>query len=291
MARRALEIGAGVAAATAEGLPVAFCTLTMRHHQGDSLAKLWNGLRAGWSRATSGRAWKEDRESFGVEGYVRVVESTHGRNGWHVHVHALIFAEGISSEPELVRLMEPMWQRWSAGLQSVGLLAPLPVGSEWHLVGGDLSGTALGEYLAKGAGAAGAIGMELTQTQSKVARSVHSTDSHWQVLRDGPVNGEVAGLRLWREWEKASKGKRQIAWSQGLRERLGLVLEEKSDDEIAGEELGTSDDTVVWITRPGWSALVREPELIGPTLTAAESMTARDFSVWLWAHGIEHRRA
>jgi Replication protein len=290
MARRSLEVGAAVAAAGAEGLPVAFCTLTMRHSKNDRLATLWAGLAKGWGRATSGCKWDAQRTEFGVVGYVRVVEVTHGKNGWHVHVHALIFAEGFAEPGGLDGLMEPMWGRWSAGLQSQGLAAPLPVGSEWHVVGGDLSGTALGEYLAKGAGAAGAIGAELTQTQSKIARSVHSTDSHWSILRDGPVNGEVAGIRLWREWEKASKGKRQIAWSRGLRDRLGLLLEEKSDEDIAAEEIGSRDDTVVWITRNGWAALVRQPALIGQVLTAAEGHDTAGFSAWLWRNGIEHRR-
>ena len=290
MARRSLEIGAAVASAGSENLPVAFCTLTMRHSKGDHLAKLWDGLGKGWGRATSGVKWKRDREAVGLEGYVRVVEATHGVNGWHVHVHALLFAWGFERSGALDELMVPMWERWSAGLQSQGLRAPLPVGSEWHVVGGDLSGTALGDYLAKGAGAAGAIGAELTQTQSKVARSVHSTSPHWSLLTDGLVNGEVGPSKLWREWEKGSKGRRQIAWSRGLRERLGLVLEEKSDDEIAAEEIGSNDDTVVWITRPGWACLVREPHLIGQLLTEAEARSQADLSAWLWAQGIDHRR-
>ncbi len=290
MARRSLEIGAAVASAASERLPVAFCTLTMRHDRNDSLAKLWGGLAKGWRRSTSGKAWMNAKDAHGIEGYVRVVEVTHGRNGWHVHVHALLFAYGFDDRGGLDRLMVPMWDRWSAGVQSVGLRAPLPVGSEWHVISGDLSGTALGDYLAKGAGAAGAIGAELTQTQSKIARSVHSTSAHWQLLNDGPVNGEVHALPLWREWEKVSKGKRQIAWSRGLRERLGLVLEVKSDEEVAAEELGAVDDTVLWITRPGWWALIGEPRLIGETLTAAENMSTSDLSAWLWQHGIQHRR-
>lgn len=291
MARRALEVGAAVASAGAEGLPVAFCTLTMRHGRSDSLRRCWDALAQGWGRATSGRAYAADRIGFGVEGYVRVVEVTHGRNGWHVHVHALLFAHGFGTDDDLEDFMRPMWDRWSRGVQAAGMKAPLPVASEWHRVGGDVSGTALGEYLAKGAGAAGALGMELTQTQSKVARSVHGTDPHWIILRDGPVHGEVSALRLWREWETASKGRRQIAWSQGLRERLGLVLDEKSDDDIAAEEVGQSDDTVVWITRPGWASLVASPWLIGDVLSLAETMTTDGLSAWLVAHGIEHRRA
>jgi hypothetical protein len=290
MARRALEIGAAVAAAGAVGLPVAFCTLTMRHGRSDSLAKCWDALAAGWGRSTSGCKWDADRRAFGVRGYVRVVEVTHGRNGWHVHVHALLFAHGFTSDDDVDDFMRPMWGRWSKGVQSAGMRAPLPVASEWHRVGGDLAGTALGDYLAKGAAAAGSIGAELTQTQSKVARSVHGTDSHWSILRDGPVNGEVAALARWWEWERASKGRRQIAWSQGLRDELGVGIVEKSDDEIAAEQVGTDDDTVVWITRPGWAWLVANPSMIGPVLTSAENMGVAEFSAWLWSHGIEHRR-
>ena len=290
MARRSLEIGAAVASAHSEDLPVAFCTLTMRHSKGDRLDKLWGGLAKGWRRATSGKHWQAQKVEAGHVGHVRVVEATHGRNGWHVHVHALLFAHGFAQSGGLDALMVPMWERWSAGLQSQGLRAPLPVGSEWHVVGGDLSGTALGDYLAKGAGASGAIGAELTQTQSKVARSVHSTSPHWTLLTDGLMNGEVGPAKLWREWEKASKGRRQIAWSRGLRERLGLVLDEKSDEDVAAEELGSNDDTVVWITRPGWWFLVNEPHLIGQVLSAAESMSQGDLSAWLWTQGIDHRR-
>jgi Replication protein len=290
MARRSLEIGAAVAQAQALGLGVAFSTLTMRHKRGQKLAQLWDGLAKGWGRCTSGKQWVAERDTAGLWGYVRVVETTHGRNGWHVHVHSLFIGENLQTDGDVEALMAPMWGRWSRGLQSAGLDAPLPVGSEWHLVdGGHLSGTALGEYLSKGAAASGAIGAELTQTQSKLARGVHSTRSHWQLLEDGPVNGEVAGLRLWWEWERASKGRRQIAWSQGLRQALGLGVEQ-SDEDIAGEQLGTADDTVVWITRLGWASIVARPQLIGELLTAAERLSTSELSAWLDGHGVGHVR-
>lgn len=287
MARRSLEIGAAVAQSHALGLGVGFSTLTMRHHRSQKLSQLWDGLAKGWGRCTSGKQWVAERDAAGLWGYVRVVETTHGRNGWHVHVHSLMIGEHLQSDADLEALMSPMWQRWSRGLQSAGLDAPLPVGSEWHLVGGDLTGTNLGEYLAKGAAASGAIGAELTQTQSKIARGVHSTNSHWQLLEDGPVNGEVAGLRLWWEWEKASKGRRQIAWSRGLREALGITAE-KTDEEIAAEQLGTRDDTVMLITRMGWASIVQRPHLIGELLTAAEHLAPSDLSRWLDQHQVEH---
>jgi hypothetical protein len=287
MARRALEIGSAVAAAQAGGLHVVFLTLTMRHRQGQRLGMLWDALAHGWERVTSGRRWVADRERWGVIGYCRAVETTIGTNGWHVHVHALLFLD--VERPNVDALCDSMWERWSAGLTARGLAVPLRHASEAHLVTGDLSGTALGDYLTKGVAAAGALGMELTQTQSKVAQGVHKTRPVWSLLDEGALEGEAAPLRLWHEWERASKGRRQIAWSRGLRDLLGLSVAERTDEEIAGEQLGSEDDTIVTITRHGWASLVQRPELIPDVLNTAEAMGPQGLSAWLDGHGIEHR--
>ena len=131
--------------------------------------------------------------------------------------------------------------------------------------------------------------MELTQTQSKVARGVHKTVPVWELL-DGAIDGEVAPLRLWREWERGSKGRRQIGWTKGLRERF-RIGQELSDEEIAAEELGRVDDTVVWITKGGWGQLIRRPWLIPEVLNHAERLDGAGLSAWLYSEGIEHRRA
>lgn len=287
MARRALEIGSVVAAASAEGIPIGFCTLTLRHGRKDALRDTWDGVAKGWSRATSGKGWALDRQLFDVLGYIRVQEVTYGRNGWHPHVHALFIGEGFRSESDLEEFMGRLWKRWSAGVQSAGLRAPLPQASDSRIVGGDLYGTKLGEYLAKGAGAAGSIGMELTSTQSKIARARHSTHSVWELL-DQAIDGEVAGLARWWEWEKASKNRRQISWSRGLRDRFALE-NEKTDDEIADEELGSVDDTLVVIRREGWATLVQQPLLIPVVLQVAEESPTK-LSAWLTGHNIEHWR-
>jgi hypothetical protein len=288
MARRALELGTVVATAHAEGIPVAFGTFTVRHHKRQSLALVWDGVAKGWKRVTTGKTWTLARESYGIEGYARVQEVTYGQNGWHPHVHSLFMGEGLDTEGDIDRFFGPLWKRWAAGAASVGLDAPLPVGSEWHRVNGDVSGTKLGDYLSKGYDAAAAIGMEMTQTQSKVARAVHKTHPTWELMTDA-INGETRGLNLWWEWEKASKGRRQIAWSRGCRERFGLTKAEQSDDEVAGEVIGTASDAIVHITRQGWSDLVREPALIPQILDNAENSGQAGLSAWLNAHHIQHR--
>jgi len=66
---------------------------------------------------------------------------------------------------------------------------------------------------------------------------------------EGVSCGEVSSIELWREYADTMKGRRALEWSRGLREALALG-EEKSDDELAAEEVdGQAVDVVpvdVW---------------------------------------------
>ena len=292
MQRRALEIGCAVAAAHSRGLGVVFETLTLRHFAHQRLVPLWDCVGHSWNRVTAGKGWTSDVAEFGIVGFVKTVETTVGRNGWHPHVHALIFGHELDAS-NVDELGERTWRRWASGAKSRGLDAPQPQASDWQFVGGDLSGTKLGKYLAgitiDKEATAGALGMELTQTQSKVARFRHSTITQWELL-DSAIDGEVDALRLWGEFERGSKGRRQISWSKDLRALLGLDVVEKSDEDIAAEELGSRDDSVVCITPEGWSRLVARPWLLPEVLNKAESLGPEGLSGWLQSEGIDHWR-
>lgn len=118
--QRSAEIARAVRRCQEDGGQTFFLTLTLRHRVSDELADLWGLLGKGWRavvgcEAWSGRAPRErahksgarrlvpgvmgDRERFGIAGVVRVVEATvsrpgSGGHGWHLHVHALLFAAG-----------------------------------------------------------------------------------------------------------------------------------------------------------------------------------------------------
>lgn len=289
-ARRCVEIGCVVAQALAEGLSVVMLTVTLRHDRGQKLAPLWDALATCWKRATGGKSWTLAVDRFGVVGYVKAVEVTHGGNGWHPHVHAVLICRAGLTDREIEELCSGLWQRWASAARSQGLASPLMHASEWHRVSADGSaGTSIGDYLAKGVMAAGSIGMELTQTQSKIARSVHSTRSLWDVCTAAVTNGEAADVRTWMEWERASKGRRQIAWTKGLRERFALAPE-VDDETIAAEEVGTEGDTVCWITRAGWSSMVRRPELIPVVLDVLEAGGWPALESLLTENGIGYER-
>ena len=282
---RAVEIGTVVHQAAAQGFDVAMMTFTIRHDRSQALRPLWDAVAGCWHSTVNRRGWDLDVARHGVEGWVRANEVTWGlANGWHPHVHALVIAApGFDVEA----LGTSMWRRWASAAERAGLDAPLIRGSEWHRVTGAEASSTMGEYLSKGPDAAGAVGRELVASTGKTARSRHSTITPWQVLKEFIDNGEVHMGKTWGEWELASKGRRQLGWSKGVRDRFGVGAE-RADEDIAGDELGSADDTVCVITPKGWDSLVKRPWLIPKPLEVLELEGWDALQTWLLANGVEY---
>jgi hypothetical protein len=254
MARRQLEIGAAVEQWEEQGGSVAFGTQTMRHWSGHRLEDLWACLSKAWQRVIGGKAWKTAKKRYGIAGWLRVVEVTFGLNGWHVHVHYLLFLESVTVATDLDALKRSMFGRWSSALRSLGLPAPLLNSQDLRVLDGPAD-EALAGYFTKAVHSAKRIGLELTSSQTKTARGVHKTRSVWDFLDDVLDLGDADALQHWHEWQRGSKGRRQLTWSKGLRELLGLRYE-KSDEDVAAEELGSKVDDLVIITAAGWRTVI-----------------------------------
>jgi Replication protein len=221
-------------------------TLTMRHHSGHKLTDLWTALSAAWRGVISGKQWMADQELGGLLGWVRVVEATHGRNGWHLHVHALICWKESVSLQLAQEIGHRMWQRCTRVLERKGL-------TSWKHRGGvdvrmaTLNTDNLAHYFNK-------LAREVTYSHMKEARGGRSP---FKILTDGLRTGDADDLDLWAEWEQASFGRRQLTWSLGvhdLRKLADLDLEE-SDEDVAAEDLQGED--VIALTGEIWDALVR----------------------------------
>lgn len=290
MARRSLEIGSAVALAQLAGLKIAFLTLTMRHNSSQSLADLWNALSYAWNAVTAGKPWLKAKKRHGIKGFLRAAEVTVGRNGWHVHIHCLVFLEADLIEPDVSGLQKTMFDRWKAALMRKGLDAPTMAGQDARLLDGPAD-AALSEYLTKaqdqGKVTERNIGLELTSSQSKHVRSGFSTRTPWALLDEWFGDGDADSAALWFEFEKASKGKRQLTWSRGLREMLGLV-NEKSDEDIASEEIGTADDDLLRISKDGWKRVVRTPSLIPEILNITDRKGLAGLRALLDEHCIDY---
>lgn len=288
MARRALELGSAVAAAQGMGWQVGFMTLTMRHNSGQSLGSLWDCLSYAWGQVTAGQHWVKAKARYGIEGFIRVAEVTVGSNGWHVHIHCLVFFSApVADDQGLMAWMFPRWQR---ALVRKGLDAPLALGQDSRILEGPAD-EALATYLTKSVDrgqVTNRIGLEMTSTQSKNARNRLSTRTPWMLIDEWFGDGDADAMMLWHEFEKASKGRRQITWSQGLRETLGLTVE-KSDEEIAAEELGSKADDLLYITKDGWRDVVKTPPLIPQILEVTERSGLTGLRALLDEHCIEYK--
>lgn len=244
-ARRSEEVRRVLEAAAAVGGSAVLLTLTMRHHTGQRLRHLWDALSASWGAVTSGRAWTAEQQRWGVLGWCRTVEATHGANGWHVHVHAVVVFDGPVSVDLAAELGGRMFARWARALGRRGLSAVEGRGGldvrEVAMTGDSLDRVA--EYLAK-------ITHEITSPSTKAGR--YGNRSPFAVLRDALATGLADDCELWIEWEQASHGRKQLTWSRDLREWAGLHVE-RTDDEIVAEDL-RGDDVLV-IAPESWPAV------------------------------------
>jgi hypothetical protein len=248
----------------------------MRHRKGHRLKELWRALSYAWARVTSGKHWLADQGHGGVLGWVRVVEATHGKHGWHLHVHALVcwsdkisleLAQGIGGR---------MWERWSKALSRRGF-------ESWRDLGGldvrmaTLRTDNLAHYFTK-------LAREITSSATK---SSNAGRSPFAVLKDGLATGLASDLDLWLEWEGASKGKRQVTWSLGDRDLRNFadLGAEQSDEELAAEEELQGDDLIA-LPYQTWNTL-RRARLTTDLLDAAEIDGYQGAVQWLNARDLE----
>lgn len=268
--RRSEQLAEAIRRWESQGGRVAMVTLTMRHKRGQDLSDLWDALSYAW-QAVLKNEWAADQETYGTPiprlvthgkrkgqvvtenriGWVRAVEATHGVNGWHLHIHALLFLKG---DPDLDGLGKSMFQRWRDALIRKGLAAP--IASRGGLDAKWIEGTAepLAGYFTKNTydGALRA-GFEVARGQQKTGRKDGGRTPFEMLLNvtenldnaDDPLaqSRAVRDLARWHLWENVSKGKLQITWSRGFRDFLGLD-DEQTDEDIAAEDM-TTEETVV----------------------------------------------
>lgn len=310
------EIETAVVRHLKDGGKIAFATFTVRHNRSHSLDEVWDAVSSAQAAMTSGREYRAEVARLGVEvdrvlvtecpakscgedsgrgrrharfcrlgtydvkhvlPWLRVVEVTHGENGWHVHQHMVLFLPGSMTDVDLADLYDAMHARWARGAADGGLDGALKVNTCEFVT----SPARIGEYVSKNTygvkeRSAGVMAAEVARGDLKVSRL--GGKSSMQLMRDAV--DEHAGARerrLWREFEQASQGRRQMTWSHGARLVLGLGVE-LTDEEAAAVEVGTDDDAVIEIDPSSWYRVVRTPGFQAELLACAERSTqeARD---------------
>ena len=64
---------------------------TLAHHRFQTAAELRRAVSSCWSKVIGGKAWMLSAARSRCAGWVRALEVTHGKHGWHPHIHAAFF--------------------------------------------------------------------------------------------------------------------------------------------------------------------------------------------------------
>lgn len=274
-AKRAEDLRTVLAWATAQGHTVAMFTTTVQHHKKHTLAELWDAEMKAWSSVTSGGRWQKMTAQYGILGWVRAFEATHGWvNGWHPHLHVVVVLEGKRSSAEVNALGGEMFDRWQRSLDRRGYRVS-KMGVDMKTTAGSVD-QALSVYLSK------SLAMEATHGHAKKGRKGGRTP--FQILASVLDEGDADSLELWHDWEKTSHNRRQITWSQGIRTLAGMAAQEISDEDAAAEDLGHDD--LFYIANDEW-ATVRNDQV--SLLEAGDAGDLAGMLSWMDARGIGYR--
>lgn len=220
--RRRVELSDALVNAKVQGLSVYLLTQTIRHGVGDSLSGGLAGIAAAERLMWSSRSGAAVRERLGVVGTIKTTEVTWGaENGWHPHKHTLLILK--APVPSLLIQLElsPLWQ--DACVKS-GLPAPT-----LHRGLTVQDGSYADKYVSKWG-----LESEMTKGHSKIAKNGGLTP--FALLDDVLETGDYRSVCLFKEYSEATKGKRQLVWSKGLRALLLPDVIEAADSELAESE-------------------------------------------------------
>jgi hypothetical protein len=207
----------------AQGGGALHVTYTMRHEYGDALEPLLDGLSNAFRRMTKDRRWRLFAQRFGLAGELRKLELTHGRNGFHAHLHV-----GMLTQRQLADDERREAQSWLRARWAECVVAELGEAHRPNVRRGVLVRELhRAEYLTK-------AGFELTFDQSKHAKN--GNRSVWEVAADYARASErepskLRDARIWREYVEATLYRKQLTWSRGLKERAKAALERKQENE------------------------------------------------------------
>jgi len=275
-AERAAEIAAGLSAHTLEGGRVLLVTLTMRHSRAQRLSELLDGLTEAWTSIRKDRVF---RRLYGVHGvgWIKRVDVTHGANGWHPHLHVLVFVDGAMTAADAHALGAAMFTPWARTLVKLGLAAPTQAsGIDVKLLALGEAHEAVSSYVAATEyAAAGPMGAALELANGSTKRARGGNRTAMQLLADVVRFGEADDHALWREYEQATRRRAQILWSNGLRAVLIGDVEELTDEQAAQSNDGAAR-LLLLLNQATWRSVRSTPGRPAELLSWAELVADDD---------------
>lgn len=229
---RAEEVAKAYEAALQNGWEVRLETFTAPHQldlRPNALKEQFEEFSNLWRRYQSGK--KCQARERGAEGHHLAREINWGENGWHYHHHRLRYDRPGTFNPDLAEA------HWLGVLEGAGLRT---VGADRYAYDcGDVGSEAGARYVSKLSTSveaqARAISSEIASAATK-GRNINTLLSDY-------ARGDINSGVIWLNGVSCiTAGKvSSVRWSRGLRAKLGMAEAEKSDEEVAAEEVLPSD--------------------------------------------------
>ena len=228
--RRASEIEGAMTVCKAQGGQVLMPTFTAPHSRLDRLADTLDAIKEALRTMGRSRRYRQLQDSLGVQGRIIATEVTHGEaNGWHPHFHELWFFDRAGVDVAALEL--DLYRMWRAACLKCGLGEP----SRRHGVVVQ-DGSRAAQYVSKMGNKEWTLSDEIAKASAKSGRQ--GSRSAWELL-DCFVDPEATpqhqkrAAGLFREYAEATKGKRQLTWSPGLKKLYAVV--ELNDEELCAQ--------------------------------------------------------
>lgn len=262
--RRAAEIETAMAVCLAKGGQVLMPTFTIPHGRQQSLTDTLDLIKKARRWMGRSRQFRNLISELKVLGMILATEITHGEaNGWHPHFHELWFFEKAGID--VADLENRLYVLWVLACAKNGLDEP----SRRHGVVVQ-DGSKAAKYVSKmGNGREWKLSDEISKAASKGGRK--GSRSAWELLdcymdiEATPQHQKRAGS-LFREYVEATKGRRQLSWSPGLKKLFAVA--ELSDEELCAK---VEEDAVLigMINLSDWK-IIRKQRLQAHVLNAAK---------------------
>ena len=265
--RRREEIAQAIDWAYTEGLQPVLVTLTFPHRAWHKLGDLLKQQARALQLLRMGKPWAKFRAKYDYNGLIRALELMHGRHGWHPHTHELWFVKRDSADaPNSVaaEMQTQILKMWESACRRAGLLVDEKIDAfRAHAV--DVKGNcSASDYMAKQDDQKHwGVDREIAKASTKAGRA---KGVHPFGLLAKSADGDVRAGRLFLAYTIAMKGKRQIFWSPGLKDRVRI---NDVDDETLAAEQREEVDILGTIEQSDWRT-IREAGARAQVLDAAE---------------------
>lgn len=214
-----------------------FCTmvtLTFSHSARDKLTDMLVGLGKAMQIFSRGKRHDNFRKEIGLIGKIRAFEITYGGNGWHPHIHLLLMHEKEIDPWEFPEFEDKLYSMWSGACAKSGLETSREHGLKMH------DAAEASTYIGKW----GDImdkpwGTDSEMTKSNIKKGREGNITPFDMLRVIVNDGDLEYESKFREYVLATKGKQQLVWSPGLKNKY--CIDEKTDEEVSLEKIEEAD--------------------------------------------------